>query len=43
MIRGVAGVELQEDRRLGAMLLLDDPFRGDGGIDDGLPYVSAPA
>jgi hypothetical protein len=43
MIRGVPGVEFQEDSRPGAVLLLDDPFRGDGGIDDGLPYVSAPA
>jgi len=40
MIRGVPGVEFQEDSRPGAVLLLDDPFRGDGGIDDGLPYVS---
>lgn len=39
MIRGMARVERQQQRGLGAVSLLDHPFRDDRGVYDGLPHM----
>ena len=39
MNRGMARVERQQQRDLGAVSLLDHPFRGDRGVYDGLPHI----